>query len=88
MVFWQVFLCFYEQTVLEINRYTEQCMRCDYARIRVHYSLLKGATFEGHPLSSYALSSMMLPLLETFLELLLWNNFQCHHHIFWMSSVS
>jgi hypothetical protein len=24
----------------------------------------------------------MLPLLETFLELLLWNSFQCHHHFF------
>jgi hypothetical protein len=34
------------------------------------------------PLSSYVLSPMMLPLLETMLELLLWNSFQWHHHIF------
>jgi hypothetical protein len=30
----------------------------------------------------------MLPLLETFLELLIWNIFQCCRHVFWMSSVS
>jgi hypothetical protein len=33
------------------------------------YSLLRGVIFEVLPLSSYALSRMMLPLLETFLEL-------------------
>jgi hypothetical protein len=32
------------------------------------------------PLSSYALSPTMMPLLETFLKLLLWNSFQCHRH--------
>jgi hypothetical protein len=31
---------------------------------------------------------MMLPPLETFLELLLWNGFQWHHQIFWASSLS
>jgi hypothetical protein len=41
------------------------------------YSLLRGVTFEVLPLSSYALSSKILPLLKTFLELLLWNSFQC-----------
>jgi len=46
------------------------------------YSLLRGVTFTVCPLSSHALSTMMLPLLETFLELLLWNSFQCCHHIF------
>jgi hypothetical protein len=34
------------------------------------YSLLKGITFEVLLLSSYALSPTILPLLETFLELL------------------
>jgi len=51
------------------------------------YSLQKGVTFEVLPLSTYALSPMMLPLLETFLELFLWNSFQCRRHIFWMPSV-
>jgi len=45
------------------------------------YSLQSGVTFEVLPLSNYALSSVMLPLLETFLELLLWNGFKCRHHI-------
>jgi len=43
------------------------------------YSLLKGVTFKVLPLSSYALSPVMLPLLGTFLKLLLWNSFQSHH---------
>jgi hypothetical protein len=38
--------------------------------------------------SSYVLSSTMLPLLEIFLQLLLWNSFQCNRHIFFMSSTS
>jgi len=46
------------------------------------YNLLKGVAFKVLPFSSYALSPTMLPLLETFMELPLWNNFQCHHHIF------
>jgi hypothetical protein len=45
------------------------------------YSLLRGVTFEVLPLSSCALSPTMLPLLETFLELLLWSSFQCRRHI-------
>jgi hypothetical protein len=52
------------------------------------YSLLRGVTFEVLPLSSYALSPTILPLLETFVELLLCNCFQCHYHFFWVSSVS
>jgi hypothetical protein len=44
------------------------------------YSLLRGIAFKVFPLSSYAVSPMMLPQLETFLELLLWNSSQCHHH--------
>jgi hypothetical protein len=66
-------------------------MRCAYegpgmillqASYLYPYSLLRGVTFEVLPLSSYAFSPMMLPLLETFLELLLWNSFQYHHHIY------
>jgi len=52
------------------------------------YSLLRGVSFKVLPLSSYAFSPMRLPLLETLLELLLWNSFKCHCHIFWMSSIS
>jgi len=51
------------------------------------YSLLRGVTFKILPLSSYILSLMMLPLLETFLELLLWNSYQCYYHIICMSSI-
>jgi len=40
--------------------------------------------FKVHPLSRYAFSPTMLLLLETFLELLLWNSFQCLRHNFWM----
>jgi len=39
------------------------------------YSLLRGVTFEVLPLSSYALSPMMLPVLETF-----WNS--CYEIVF------
>jgi hypothetical protein len=45
-------------------------------------SLLRGITFAVLPMSSYALSPTMLPLLETFCELLSWNSFQCCRHIF------
>jgi len=51
------------------------------------YSLLRRVTFEVLPLNSCALSPTMLPLLETFLELLLWNSFQCRRHVFYISSV-
>jgi len=44
---------------------------------RYNYNTLRGVTFEVLPLSNYVLSPTMLPLLETFLELLLWNIFQC-----------
>jgi hypothetical protein len=50
-------------------------------------SLLRGVTFKLHPLSSHALSQIMLPLLKTFLELLLWNSFQWTNTIF-LSSIS
>jgi len=45
------------------------------------YSLLRGVIFEVLILSSYALHLTMLSLLEIFLELLLWNSFQCRRHI-------
>jgi hypothetical protein len=45
------------------------------------YSPLRGVTFLVLPFSSYALSPTMLPLLETFLEILFWNSFQCRRHI-------
>jgi hypothetical protein len=44
-------------------------------------------TFEVLPLSSYAINPKMLPLLETFLELLLWNIFQCHRHFCFFPNV-
>jgi len=34
------------------------------------------------PLASYACIPLMLPLLKTFLELLMWSSFQCYCHIF------
>jgi hypothetical protein len=54
------------------------CTKCGYevpGMILLHaylytYSALRGDTFEVLPLSSYAISSTMLPLLETFLELI------------------
>jgi hypothetical protein len=47
------------------------------------------ACWDGSPLNSYALGPTLLPLLEIFLEILLWNSFQCHCDIFfWMSSMS
>jgi hypothetical protein len=52
-----------------------------YCKHNCLYSVLRGVSFEVLPLSSYALSPRMLPLLETFLELLLWNITQCHRHI-------
>jgi len=52
------------------------------------YSLLRDVIFEVLLLSSYVLNPVMLPLLETFFEFLLWNIFQYHSHIFWMFSVS
>jgi hypothetical protein len=42
----------------------------------------EGVIFKVVSLSSYALNPTMLLLLETFLELLLWNSFQCRRHIF------
>jgi hypothetical protein len=52
------------------------------------YSLLRGVPFEVLPSSSYAPSLTMLPLLETFLELVLWNSFQYRRLIFLASSMS
>jgi hypothetical protein len=48
------------------------------------YSLRREVTFKVPPLSSYASSPVMLPLLQTFLEILLWNSFQFHLHIFYI----
>jgi hypothetical protein len=45
-------------------------------------SRLRGVTFNVLPLSSYAPSPVMLPLLETFLKFLFWNSFQCCCNIF------
>jgi hypothetical protein len=45
------------------------------------YNLLRSVTFQVPPLSSYALRPMTMPLLETFLELLLWYSFQYRRHI-------
>jgi len=45
------------------------------------YSLLRGVTFKIPSFSSCALSPMVVPLLEIFLELLLWKSLQ-YHHIF------
>jgi len=50
--------------------------------IPVYLQITEKVNFEVLSLSSYALGPMMLPLLETFLELVLWNSFQCHHHVF------
>jgi hypothetical protein len=58
------------------------------APIPVHLQLIDRGHLRSTPLSSYALSPRILLLLETFLEFLLWNDFQCRRHIFWTSSVS
>jgi len=53
------------------------------------YNLLRGGHLQSTPLSSYTLSPMMLPLLETFPELLLWNSVQSRcNFFFWMFSLS
>jgi hypothetical protein len=52
------------------------------------HSLLRGVTSEVLPMSSYALSPTMLPLLETFLELCDATDFSAVVTFFWMSSVS
>jgi len=52
------------------------------------YNLLRGVTFIVLPLNSYALSPMMLQLLETFLELSCGIAFSAIITLFWMSSVS
>jgi len=52
-----------------------------YFYIPVYLQLSEGITIEVLSLSSYV-------ILEIFLELFLWNRFQCRRLIFWMSSVS
>jgi hypothetical protein len=52
------------------------------ASIPYIYTSLRAITFKVLPLSNYALTPTMLPLVETLLELLLWNSFQCCFHIF------
>jgi hypothetical protein len=51
------------------------------ANVRV-YLQLSIVSFKELPLSSYAFSPTMLQMLETFLELFLWNSFQCRHFFF------
>jgi hypothetical protein len=51
-------------------------------------SLQREVIFRALPLSRYALSRTMQPLLEISLELLLWNICQCSLHSFLMSSIS
>jgi hypothetical protein len=46
------------------------------------FSLLRVVTFEVLPWSSYAFGPIILPPLETFLQVLLWNTFQCQRHFF------
>jgi hypothetical protein len=41
-----------------------------------------GDTFEVLPLSNYALSPKMLPLIKTFVKLLMWNSFKSHRQTF------
>jgi len=55
-----------------------QAYLCTYSLLRDGESVV---TLKVLPLSSYALSITILPQLETFLELLLWNTFQCLRHI-------
>jgi hypothetical protein len=52
------------------------------AGMPVYLQPVRGITFKVLLLSSYALSQLILPLLETFLEFLSWNSFQCHYCIF------
>jgi len=76
--------------IINHNEGNNICTRCGYevpGVILLHaylytYSLLRKVTFKVLPLSSYAFIPMMLPLLEIFLELLLWNSFQCHAFFF------
>jgi hypothetical protein len=73
-----------------VRQLTTANMRCGYEvtgmillqACQYTYSLLRRVTFKVLTFSSYALSPVMLPLLETFLELLSQNSSQCHHHIF------
>jgi len=68
------------QTVITRSGYQVPGMISLQARLYT-YSLLRGVTFEVLPLSIYELSLTMLPSLETFLELLVWNSFQSRRHI-------
>jgi len=61
--------------------YAILCMRyvCEVPGMILLQAYLRGVTYEVLPMSIHALSPMMLPPLETFLELMLWNSFQCCH---------
>jgi hypothetical protein len=61
---------------------------CCIESILAYLQLVERDHLRSTPLSSYALSPTMLPMLETFLELLLWNSFQWCCHIFWVSLIS
>jgi hypothetical protein len=52
---------------------------CEVPGMILLQAYLRGVTYEVLPMSIHALSPMMLPPLETFLELMLWNSFQCCH---------
>jgi len=54
----------------------------------IYLQLTEVGHLQSTPFGSYALSPTMLPLLEKFLEFLLFNSVQYRRHIFWMSSVS
>jgi hypothetical protein len=51
------------------------------ASVSVYLQLTERVIFEVLSLSSCAYSPTMLPLLETFFELLLWNSFQFRRHM-------
>jgi hypothetical protein len=53
-----------------------------------NYSLMRGVTFEVLPLSSYALSPMMLPLLEHFWNSCCGRAFNAAVKFLWMSLIS
>jgi len=50
------------------------------------FSLVRGTTLQVLSFS-YALISMILPLMKTFLELLLRYSFQCRRHIFYLLNI-
>jgi hypothetical protein len=69
-------------------KYVAMNSRNDFiASVPVYLRLTERTHLRITVMVSCALSPIMLSLVETFLEHLLWKSFQCHHHIF-LSSVS